>query len=57
MDAERWQRLSPLLDVLLELGAEARAAQLQILRAQEPELAEDLEKLLALEDDSGDFMA
>jgi eukaryotic-like serine/threonine-protein kinase len=57
MDAERWQRLSPLLDVLLELGAEARAAQLQILRAQEPELADDLEKLLALEDDSGDFMA
>ncbi len=57
MDAERWQRLSPLLDVLLELGAEARAAQLQILRVQEPELAEDLEKLLALEDDSGDFMA
>ena len=57
MDAERWQRLSPLLDVLLELGAEARVAQLQILRAQEPELADDLEKLLALEDDSGDFMA
>ena len=57
MDAERWQRLSPLLDVLLELGAGARAAQLQILRAQEPELADDLEKLLALEDDSGDFMA
>ena len=57
MDAERWQRLSPLLDVLLELGADARAAQLQILRAQEPELAEDLEKLLALEDDSDEFMA
>jgi serine/threonine protein kinase len=57
MDAARWQRLSPLLDVLLELGAGARAAQLQILRTQEPELADDLEKLLALEDDSGDFMA
>jgi len=57
MDAERWQRLSPLLDVLLELGPEARAKQLQILKAQDPELAEDLEKLLALEDDSDDFMA
>lgn len=57
MDAERWQRLSPLLDVLLELGAEARAQQLQILKDQDPGLAEDLEKLLALEDDSGDFMA
>ncbi|MGH8028193.1 MAG: protein kinase domain-containing protein, partial [Pseudoxanthomonas sp.] len=57
MDAARWQRLSPLLDVLLELGAQARAAQLEILRAQDPELADDLEKLLALEDDSDDFMA
>lgn len=56
MDAERWQRLSPLLDVLLELGADARVKQLDILRAQDPELAEDLEKLLALEDDSGGFM-
>ena len=57
MDAERWKRLSPLLDVLLELDAEARAAQLKILRAQEPDIVEELEKLLALEDDSGDFMA
>ena len=33
MDAERWQRLSPLLDVLLELDPEARAQQLEILRS------------------------
>ncbi|MET0717876.1 MAG: serine/threonine-protein kinase, partial [Pseudoxanthomonas sp.] len=57
MDAERWQRLSPLLDVLLELGAAARAAQLQILREQDPALAEDLENLLALEDDNDGFMS
>jgi serine/threonine-protein kinase len=55
MDVERWKRLSPLLDVLLELGPEARAAQLQMLREQEPELIQDLERLLALEDDN-DFM-
>ena len=57
MDAERWQRLSPLLDVLLELDGDARLAQLQILRADDPELAAELEKLLALEDTSHDFMA
>ena len=48
MDAERWQRLSPLLDVLLELAPDARDAQLQILREENPELAAELEKLLAL---------
>ena len=56
MDIERWQRLSPLLDVLLELGPEARHARLELLRAQEPGLADELEKLLALEDASDGFM-
>ncbi|HYM86648.1 MAG TPA: hypothetical protein VET30_07895, partial [Pseudoxanthomonas sp.] len=57
MDTERWKRLSPLLDVLLELEAGPRAAQLKLLRTQEPNLADELEKLLALEDDSGEFLA
>ena len=57
MDAERWQRLSPLLDVLLELDADARAARLTLLRGEDPALAAELEKLLALEDGSADFMA
>ena len=56
MDAERWQRLAPLLDVLLELAAPARAAQLELLRSQDPTLAAELEKLLSMEGDSG-FMA
>lgn len=56
MDAERWQRLSPLLDILLELEPEARAQQLEILRADDPALARDLEQLLALEDDNDSFM-
>jgi len=57
MDAERWQRLSPLLDVLLELAPDARDAQLQILREENPELAAELEKLLALEEDNTGFIA
>ena len=56
MDAERWQRLSPLLDVLLELDPEARAQQLEILRADDPETARELEKLLALEEEGDDFI-
>ncbi|MET0893183.1 MAG: serine/threonine-protein kinase [Pseudoxanthomonas sp.] len=57
MDVDRWKRLSPLLDVLLELEPDARSAQLKTVRVQEPDLADELERLLALEDDSGGFMA
>jgi serine/threonine-protein kinase len=56
MDVERWQRLSPLLDVLLELDPEARAQQLEILRADDPDTARELEKLLALEEEGDDFI-
>ena len=49
MDAERWQRLSPLLDVLLELEPRARAARLQLLRSRDPNLGRDLDRLLALD--------
>lgn len=57
MDAERWQRLSPLLDALLELDAEARRARLDELRTEDPGLADELEALLALEDEHEDFLA
>ena len=57
MDLERWQRLSPLLDVLLELEADARATRLAALRAEDPSLASELEKLLALEDGNDDFIS
>jgi len=50
MDVERWQRLSSLLDVLLELNPPAQAARLEALRRQDPELAADLGRLLALEE-------
>ena len=57
MDAERWQRLSPLLDALLELDDEARAQSLASLREEDPQLADDLEQLLALEAEREDFLS
>ncbi|MET0328815.1 MAG: serine/threonine-protein kinase [Luteimonas sp.] len=57
MDSARWQRLSPALDVLLELDAAARAAALDAHRREDPDFAAELEALLALDADSGDFLA
>ncbi|MDH5830538.1 serine/threonine-protein kinase [Luteimonas sp. M1R5S18] len=56
MDAERWQRLSPLLDALLELDEAARASSLASLREDDPQLADDLEELIALEAGGDDFL-
>ncbi len=57
MDAERWQRLSPLLDALIDLEGEAREARLVALREEDPALAAEIETLLALEDDNADFLS
>ncbi len=57
MDAERWQRLSPLLDALIELDGDARQARLAALREEDPALAAEVEALLALEEDNEDFLA
>jgi serine/threonine-protein kinase len=57
MDADRWQRLSPLLDALLELDGPARERSLASLRVDDPGLADDLEGLLALEEGQEDFLA
>jgi serine/threonine protein kinase len=57
VDAARWQRLSPLLDALLEQEPPVRAESLASLRAEDPQLADDLEELLRLEQDSGDFLS
>ncbi|WP_397533029.1 serine/threonine-protein kinase [Roseateles sp.] len=46
IDKERWQRLSPLLDELLDLAAPERAARLAELRTQDPTLAAELLPLL-----------
>jgi serine/threonine-protein kinase len=57
MDAERWQRLSPLLDALLELDPDTRERSLASLREEDPQLAEDLAGLLALEEEGDDFLS
>jgi serine/threonine protein kinase len=46
-DPERWRRLSPLLDELLELGADARADRLEQIEAEEPAIAQELVAILA----------
>ena len=45
MDAERWLRLSPHLDALLELELIERDARLAEIRAEDPTLANDLSEL------------
>ncbi|WP_101926241.1 MULTISPECIES: serine/threonine-protein kinase [Luteimonas] len=57
MDAERWQRLSPALDALLELEPAPRDALLASIRADDAALADELARLLALEADRDDFLA
>lgn len=57
MDLAQWQRLSPLLDGLFELDAERRRAELARLRGEDPALADELERLLALEEGHEDFLS
>lgn len=57
MDAERWLRLSPLLDALLELPEDMRREHLAALRREDGALADELEKLLAMEEGDADFLA
>ena len=57
MDPERWKRLSPLLDAMLELDAETRARNLASLREEDPTLGRELGDLLSLEDEREDFLA
>jgi serine/threonine protein kinase/tetratricopeptide (TPR) repeat protein len=56
MDAERWQRLSPLLDALFELEGEERAQRLSRVRTEDAALADELESLIALEEADADFL-
>ncbi len=57
MDAERWQRLSPLLDAMFELDPQTRARSLALLREEDPQTAADLEELMALENEREDFLS
>lgn len=53
MDAERWRRLRPLLDALLELPEPERAAALERACGGDAALRADLEGLLAADADAG----
>ena len=57
MDAERWLRLSPLLDALLELPLEQRTEHLDALRREDAALAAELERLLALDESDAAFLS
>jgi serine/threonine-protein kinase len=57
MDAERWQRLSPLLDALFELDPDERARSLRLMHEEDPQTARDLEELLRLEGERDDFLS
>ncbi|TKS55066.1 tetratricopeptide repeat protein [Luteimonas yindakuii] len=49
MDAARWQQVSAQLDALLDLELPRRSALLARIRAEDPALAAELDRLLALE--------
>src|SRR6476469_264673 len=57
MEAERWHRLSPLLDALLALDAETRARSLALMREEDPDTAAELEALLAEDAGNVDFLS
>ncbi|HEY4581417.1 MAG TPA: protein kinase, partial [Lysobacter sp.] len=57
MDAERWLRLSPHLDELLDLDPPARDQRLHAIAGDDAELAAELARMLALEDGRDDFLA
>ena len=46
-DRERWNRASPYLDAVLDLPAPEREARLRDLRASEPDIAHDVDAMLA----------
>ncbi|WP_349998613.1 protein kinase domain-containing protein [Stenotrophomonas lacuserhaii] len=57
MDALRWRELSSWLDQLLELDEDGRLQRLRQVAGRDPGLAAELEKMLAHERDSEQFMA
>ncbi len=57
MDPERWRRLSTLLDELLELEPPVRARRLSEILQTDAPLGEELQRLMALEDERPDFLA
>ena len=57
IDPAQWARISAELDVLLELVPGAREGRLREIARTEPALADELRRLLLLEEDSADFLS
>jgi serine/threonine-protein kinase len=57
MQGDRWSTLSPLLDELLELSGAARAQRLSQIERSDPDLAGELAKLMALDEERPDFLS
>lgn len=57
MRPEDWSRISPLLDELLDLPDEVRRLRLLELRSESPGLADQVERLIALDEDRPGFLA
>jgi len=57
MHTDRWAKLSPLLDELLEMDEAARSARLADIEASDPALYLELKKMLALENERPDFLS
>ena len=53
-DPNRWKRASELFDELLDLDEAARSARISQLHGEDPELATEVERLLAADSGSGD---
>lgn len=56
MDKTRWQRMMEALDRALEAESEQRAARLDELLADDPELLAEAQRILASHDDTGEFL-
>lgn len=57
MDPERWNRLSTLLDELLELDPPVRARRLAEIVGVDAGLGDELQRMMALEDERPDFLS
>jgi serine/threonine-protein kinase len=57
METVEWLRLAPVLDELLEMEPDARATRLLQLERESPELAAEVQRLLALDTSRPDFLS
>jgi pentatricopeptide repeat protein len=57
MDADQWQSVEDAYATLAELTGERRSRELEVLRARQPDVAAEVESLLAAQADAGSFLS